>query len=293
MADRNPYSNGAEGHQARAEAKEYEPDSYWNARLERDFSLSGVGHSGVGLRFNAWAYRVRRRVLLRVLREHGVELRDATVLELGFGTGYYLDLWRRAGVARVLGFDIAGVAVSEARKRFADTGWRFEQADIGRPLPPAEPAANCTLATAFDVLFHLVDDAAWSGALDNLSRSLAPGGHLVIFDKFQRRESARSHVKRRALAAYREALAARGLEVLAVRPIFFLMNSPTDLEGVAKPFVRLLWSLVRLPYKAGRVVGAGEALGGAMGALCYWPEVALGRCCAGGPSTKVLLARKR
>jgi len=115
----------------------------------------------------------------------------------------------------------------------------------------------------------------------------------VLFDKFQRTESAVSHVRRRTLAAYREALERRGFELVAVRPIFFFMNSPTDLSGPAKAAFKLAWSLAKLPYKLGRPVGLGEVLGGGMGALLYGPELLLGRLCPSGPSTKLLLARKR
>jgi 2-polyprenyl-3-methyl-5-hydroxy-6-metoxy-1,4-benzoquinol methylase len=276
-----------------ADKPAYEPGRYWNKRLEKDFSLAGAGHTGVGLSFNRWAYRVRRRVLLRVLCEQHVAIRGARVLELGFGTGFYLDLWRAEGVTHVTGFDIASVAVQAGRERHAAAGWRLEEADIGKPLPLGEAAGSFDVATAFDVLFHLVDDAAWNGALDNLAAGLKPGAHAVIFDKFQRAESAVSHVKRRTLATYREALGARGLEIVVVRPIFFFLNSPTDLTGLSRPLWKLAWSLAKLPYKVGRVVGLGEVLGGASGAVLYGPELALGRVFSSGPSTTVLVARKR
>jgi len=93
----------------------YENDRYWTQRLEREFTLAGVGHAGVGLAFNRWAYKVRRRVLLRALRELKVPISGARILELGFGTGYYLDLWREQNVGQVVGFDITEIAVNAAR----------------------------------------------------------------------------------------------------------------------------------------------------------------------------------
>src|SRR5436190_9036964 len=95
----------------------YENDRYWNTRLEKDFSLLGVGHAGVGLAFNRWAYRVRRAVLLRTMRQAGIKIEGAEILELAFGTGYYLDLWRELNAAHVTGFDITDIAVSDARER--------------------------------------------------------------------------------------------------------------------------------------------------------------------------------
>lgn len=271
----------------------YDPGAYWNERLNKDFSLAGVGHSGVGLKFNEWAYRARRQVLLRTLKEHGIEIAGARILELAFGTGFYLDLWRTLNAAHVTGFDIAEVAVQAARERYAGLNWSFAAADIGKPLELGASAGACRLATAFDVLFHLVDDGAWNGALDNLAAALEPGGHAVVFDKFQRQGSQLSHVKRRTLEEYERALAARGFEVRSIRPLFVLMNSPTDRSGIGKVFHKTLWSLTKLPYKIGKPVGLGEAFGGVTGALLYYPELALTRMVSDGPSTKVLVARKK
>ena len=278
---------------SKTENASYDPDAFWNARLDKDFSLSGVGHTSVGLAFNRWAYKVRRRVLLRQLTAHNIPVRDTRILELAFGTGYYLDLWRELGAAHVFGMDIAHVAVRAACERFAAQNWRFEQGDIGKSLPSEAPAASFDLATAFDVLFHLVEDVSWNGALDNLAAALKPGGYAVIFDKFQKQESAGSHVRRRTLAHYHEALERRGFEIQVLKPIFFVMNSPTDLEGISGVFWRLGWSLAKLPYKVGKPVGLGEAFGACAGAALYGPELLMGHLFSSGPSTKVLIAKRR
>ncbi len=271
----------------------YDNDRYWNQRLEREFNLAGVGHAGVGEAFNHWAYRVRRQVLLRTLREHKIQIEGARLLELAFGTGYYLDLWRQQKVARVRGFDITDIAVKNAQERFKDLPWQFSKADIGQPLPLNEDAGTCDLATAFDVLFHLVEEQNWNGALDNITAALRPGGHAVIFDKYQQVENAISHVRRRTLEQYREALTKRGFEIVAIRPIFFFMNSPTDLSGVSKFAWKSSWSLTKMPYKLGKHIGLGEILGNVMGAGLYFPELAMNSLFRGGPSTKLLLARKK
>jgi SAM-dependent methyltransferase len=277
--------------QRTSEKPAYENDSYWNKRLERDFNLAGVGHAGVGLAFNRWAYRVRRAVLLRTMKHHGIPVSGAHILELGFGTGFYLDLWRELGAGRVTGFDITDIAVNSARERYPKE-WRFERANIGEPMPLNDAAGRCDLVTAFDVLFHIVDDKSWEGALDNIAAALKPGGHAVIFDKFQAVENAISHVRRRTLDCYREALTRRRLKVVTIRPIFILMNSPTDLTGFGKFIFKTSWSLTKLPYKLGKHVGLGEVLGGAAGAGLYVPELLLTRMFPSGPSTKLLVAIK-
>ena len=270
----------------------YENDRYWNQRLEKDFSLSGVGHAGVGLAFNRWAYRLRRAVLLRTLRDSGIRIQNSRILELGFGTGFYLDLWRSQDAAHVTGFDITDISVKAARERFS-ADWSFQKADIRQPLPLGDAKGSFDLATAFDVLFHLVDEAGWNGALDNIAAALKPGGFTIIFDKCQSVENAVGHVRRRTLETYTTALKARGFEIVSVRPLFVTMNSPTDLSGVKKFLFKTSWSLTKLPYKIGRKIGLGEPLGGAMGAMMYLPELMWTRLLPSGPSTKILVARKK
>ena len=270
----------------------YENDSYWSQRLEKDFSLSGVGHAGVGLAFNRWAYKVRRAVLLRTLRTAGISIHGSRILELGFGTGFYLDLWHAQDAKHVTGFDITDIAVKAARERFP-ADWDFDKADIGKPLPIDKSIGTYDLATAFDVLFHLVDDDGWNGALDNITAALKPGGVTIIFDKCQSVENAVGHVRRRTLETYTSALKARGFEIISVRPLFVTMNSPTDLSGLAKLAFKTNWSLTKLPYKIGKHIGLGETFGGAMGASMYFPELLWTRVFPRGPSTKILVARKK
>lgn len=135
-------------------------------------------------------FPVRRHVLIRTLRNAGVKPRGAKILELGFDRG--------------------------------GAGWHFEACDIGAPLPLNAAHGACDIATAFEVLFHLIEEKSWKGAPDNLTAEIKPGGHVLIYDTFQKKETAVSHVKRRTLARYEEALHARGFEILPARPIFFL-----------------------------------------------------------------------
>lgn len=70
------------------------------------------------------------------------------------------------------------------------------------------------------------------------------------------------------------------------------MNSPTDLSELSKFPFKTAWSLARLPYKIGRSAGLGEVFSGAVDAMLYLPEIALGEVFRGGPSTKARVARK-
>ena len=96
---------------------------------------------------------------------------DARVLDVGSGTGFYVALWRELGVRPVTGSDITAKAVGKLRAAFPDD--EFVRFDVGGEELPL-PESSFDLISAFDVLFHVTDDARFRRALHNLSTLLPP-----------------------------------------------------------------------------------------------------------------------
>src|SRR5262245_19081086 len=101
-------------------------------------------------------YRVRGAVFDRVVSAlKGATWTGIPVLDVGSGTGFYVERWRRTGAA-VTGLDLTEVAVEELRRSFPEIP--FVRADIGGALEQIPlPAERFQAISAFDVLFHLVD----------------------------------------------------------------------------------------------------------------------------------------
>lgn len=104
--------------------------------------------------------------------------RDATVLEIGIGTGVLLmELANRA--EQVIGVDHSPAMLEEARRRLADRGVSGVELRLGEmthlPLPDA--STGCVVANM--VLHHAADPAA---VLTEIRRVLLPGGVLLLAD---------------------------------------------------------------------------------------------------------------
>ena len=258
----------------------FDPLRFWEERLQ-PFDLSAVGYAGLGLRYNEWLYRVRSFVFRRTVRQAALDLGSARVLDVGSGTGFYVDQWLHAEVENVIGSDLTGVATERLRERFPDL--EFVQFDIS--AEPPFPPGSFDVISAFDVLFHIVDDGRYRSAIANIATLLREEGHFVFSENFVRRQAARHvHMVNRSRADIEEILAECGFDVVIHRPMFVLMNSPID-SGSA--ILHSMWEGLR------RVVSFHEALGGATGALLFPLELALVSVLREGPSAEIMVCRKR
>jgi SAM-dependent methyltransferase len=270
---------------------------YWEARLREHYSLAGVGYLRLGRRYNEWMYRVRGDVFDRVIsglksvngEPSTVNGKGSTgwdaraVLDVGSGTGFYVERWLRLG-ARVTGLDLTDVAVTELSRSFPEA--RFVRADIGEPLAtmPLE-VGSFNAVSAMDVLFHLVDDDAYANALSNIAALLQPGGWFLWSDNFLRHPAERvTHQASRPLTESLRLLQAAGFEVVERVPMFVLMNYPAD---TTSRVARWAWTAMVAPALLA------EPLGWLLGAMLYPIEKALVRLKREGPSTELMVCRKR
>src|SRR5208283_1070181 len=129
----------------------------------------------MGRHCNAWRYRVRRVLFRRLVRRLGFAPGTLSVLDVGCGTGFYLQQWQTLGVASMAGLDISDWVVAKLARAYPSA--TFYRANVGAADSPLRAAAFDAV-TALDVLVHLVDDGSYSRALENLHPSLIPGGYV-------------------------------------------------------------------------------------------------------------------
>lgn len=199
----------------------YEPKSYWEERLTQNFSLGGVGHVGFSKRYNHWLYQRKRRCLEEALR--GVSLRDKRVLDVGCGTGFFVEWYLQKG-CKVTGIDITEISINRLREKFAGD---FYVCDITAADYPATKT-KFDLVNIWDVIYHVVDDDAYSRALNNITRDLKLDGLLLLTDFLGAAADTRlaSHVRGRCLATYKMHLPSKGFQLVQVRPLFKFLAAP-------------------------------------------------------------------
>lgn len=194
---------------------------YWEKRLGRHFDLTGAGHAGLGPHYNAWLYKSRLEALEKGLASIKRTLKGARVLEAGCGTGFYTEYCLRRGVHTYVGVDITSVSVEILRERYPE--FRFVQADITKEII----GGDFDVVMAADVLFHIVDDAAFERAVQNLCSVLSPNGLLIISDVFPAfTVQVAPHVRLRSLDEYNRLLSENHIRLVLIEPIFAILQPP-------------------------------------------------------------------
>lgn len=258
---------------------EFYPRTYWEDRLAGSTGLEGVGYLGLGQDFNLWMYRLRRSVFTEVARRYIPDIPTSKVLDVGSGTGFYLDRWAELQATDVMGSDLTSVATE--RLRISYPGIPIQRMDIsGTTLPITGPF---DVISCMDVLFHVVQEGGLEQAFINFKKLLRPGGYLVFSDNLPHNEALSSvHFKSRSFKDYMQLLDSSGFEVVIRKPMFHLLNSPSDSNS------RLLhrwWSSVL------RIGRGSHRVAGWIARVMYPLERQIVRMRVEGTSTEIVVCR--
>lgn len=223
-----------------AKMNDFSSKDYWEDRLKENFGLHGTGYQGLGRRYNEYMYKVRRRVFMQRIRKLNIDFANVNVLDIGSGTGFYVRLWRDLGVIRITGTDLTTVAVENLRSMYPTN--EFLQLDIGDEVDYKILQKKFDIISAFDVLFHIIDDTRYENAIRNIFSLLKPGGLFVFSDNFLHHNSLRSARQvSRSLRVIQRVLYQNNFEVLLRCPMFVLMNAPVDTN---RSLMKVVWRMI-------------------------------------------------
>jgi len=252
---------------------------YWEQRLGDDVPLNSVGYHGLSDAFVSWLYRLRARRFCAAARR--LIRPQMRVLDIGSGGGFYVDLWAGLGAKNITATDLTQASIRAIRRRFPNI--EALPFDVGSDQVPFEPA-SFEAVSCMDVVHHIIDDGAYARAFENCARILSPGGHLIFTDNFLHGPEFRApHSASRSLIHIEQVLRDAGFEIVSRRPMFVLMNYPVDSRS---EFFKFYWKVVSFAVQnrhAGRLIGM----------TLYPIEALLTSILKEGPSTEIVVARKR
>jgi SAM-dependent methyltransferase len=116
-----------------------------------------------------WWFVGRRQILSSVIDRLGLT-RQATILEVGCGTGANLEMLRQKGLLHAMEYDAQARAIANSLSLC-----KVSAGGLPEPIPHADKSMD--LVCLLDVLEHIEDDL---GGLRRIARLLKPGGCVLV-----------------------------------------------------------------------------------------------------------------
>ena len=253
---------------------------YWEKQLNNNNDLQGIGYLSLGKNYNSWMYKIRRSIVSTKLRRLITNMNSIEVLDIGTGSGFYIDVWKELGVKDIMGCDITSITVKSLRNLHSKAN--FIEFDLSSDFIPL--AKQFDYVTAFDVLMHIQEDDKYAKAIGNIYNLLKPGGLFVFSENFVRRKSYSNKFQSiRSLSEVQLLLQATGFEILGRSPMFYLMNTPSDSDGI---MINRFWRLIK------KISSKGEIFGSLIGFALYPIELLLISTSKESPSTEIMVCKK-
>lgn len=256
-------------------------ENYWERTLEKNYNLTGTGCLSLGKNYNKWLYKIKLKSFLRIIKNLNQDIKNKDVLDVGSGTGFYIEAWNNLGAKAIVGTDITHAATKNLKKKFPTN--EFFQFDIGNEqiIPQLK---QYDIISALDVLFHIVDDARYERAIKNIYNLLRPDGIFIFSENFLEKKTIRTqyHISRTAKHT-EQILNSIGFKIIYRFPQTILMNYPSRESGILfKSFWHVIGSLIR----------KNEIFGSIIGLILYPFELISIRFSKNGPSSKIIACKK-
>ncbi|MBN1147478.1 MAG: class I SAM-dependent methyltransferase [Anaerolineales bacterium] len=200
---------------------DFDVRKYWDERLKHRLDLRGTGHRRFSLEYNQWLYRAQSDCMDELISNHNVQIAGKRVLDVGSGTGFYINYFQRREAGSLFGLDLAQTSVDFLKREYPSGAFRV--ADISDPTLPFNDSFD--IISAISVLYHILNDKHFQQALHNLCSLLAVNGYLFITDSFKTPilPTAR-HAHMRTYEEYQSILKSHGVKVIEILPIYYFMN---------------------------------------------------------------------
>lgn len=211
----------------------FDPATYWDERYKNAYDLIAASYAGIEPEVAAALYERMRASVTSMLGRHHLlgELGTRRILDVGSGTGFWIDYWKRRGVLSVTSVEISSRAAAALRQRHPDVP--VIQADI-RGVDPTSVGGPFRLVSAMNVLVCVVDEGGFERTIRNLSSLLDPHGFMLLMDpviRHQRRGAPVSDVQTsvaRPLERWLEVFEQSNLRLIDIRPVTALLGNPVD-----------------------------------------------------------------
>ncbi|HRF75399.1 MAG TPA: class I SAM-dependent methyltransferase [Chitinophagales bacterium] len=261
----------------------FDPQAYWEKRLKSNTGLTGVGYTLVGEHYNKWAYKIRKYVFNKIVTKNLKDQKNADILDIGSGSGFYIDEWLTYQPKSMTGIDITEIAVSRLSEKYTDlTFHKLDISDLAATQLMFQQKFHAI--SCMDVLFHIVDDEKYKSTFQSVAQLLVNGGYFIFSENFVHEQlSTLKHHKSRSKVEIEQLLAQNNFKIISRRPFMYLMNEPVDSNSF---ILKWLWKITAI------ICAKSALLGYIIGAITFPIEKLLVSLLKESPTSEIVIAVK-
>jgi 2-polyprenyl-3-methyl-5-hydroxy-6-metoxy-1,4-benzoquinol methylase len=247
----------------------YNNKQYWNSLVGNQMSLQEVGWPQWTEAFNRVRYKLCAEQTVKILEKH-CPTKPLKILEIGCGIGFWTNLLTQLYPdAEYTGIDISSAAIEKLKSKYASNNKvSFACEDISSTFGQYENK-QYDLIICMEVLLHIVLDASWQKALQNIFESCNTNGVVLISDPFtiwnNSPKSNTDNNKIRTWQTYQNAIETNQGTIISVTPRTFLLDNNMDFK------TKMGGALWRIFFKGWHQLLCikNEKFGAALGSLAY------------------------
>jgi SAM-dependent methyltransferase len=121
--------------------------------------------------------------ILKHLRNNEIYVNQSNVLDIGSGSGHWIDFYKTLEAGNVTGMDVSHSSFKHLKQKYSeDTNVAIHR---GKAL---EVICNLNgdydLVNAVGVMFHIVDDSEWQDTISSVANKLKNNGLFIIGGHF-------------------------------------------------------------------------------------------------------------
>lgn len=179
--------------------KPYEDKTWW----DKEFYVKGVSdrqtiHADKHRLSARYHYNSVESLILEYLYNHRVQksarlwggkAQDSSfsehlrVLDIGSGSGHWIDFYQSLGVCRQTGIEVSASAAEHLREKYsAADGIEIYHGNALEVIPQLE--GKFDVVNAIGVMFHITDDTVWTDTINAMANSVEPNGFIVVGGHF-------------------------------------------------------------------------------------------------------------
>jgi len=181
----------------------YDTKSWWDS----DFYVSGVSDrqtispkkSEIS---SLYHYCSVEQLILRAIFNNNIVTDNIRVLDIGSGSGHWIDFWQKLGAFSIDGIDISQSSVDYLTSKYSSNKaieiHHGHAANLIRTINRSYSVVN-----AIGVMFHIIDDQDWSDTILAISDQLDSqgifviGGHFGLLDNIDVQIDQNGHINKR------------------------------------------------------------------------------------------------